>query len=133
MEQTYHGSCHCGGVRFEARLDLMQGTGRCNCSMCAKTRFWKAIVRADRFRLLAGESLLCEYRFGAGSIQHLFCSRCGVKPFGRGHLEGLGDFAAINIACLDGVSDEILAALPVRYEDGRRDRWEQAPAVTRHL
>ena len=41
----YSGSCHCGAVRFECRLDPAEGTSRCNCSVCAKGRFWKAIAR----------------------------------------------------------------------------------------
>jgi hypothetical protein len=31
-----------------------------------KTRFWKAIVKADGFRLLQGEDALSDYRFGGG-------------------------------------------------------------------
>ncbi len=134
MKKTYHGSCHCGAVRFECELDLAEGTSRCNCSICTKTRFWKAIARADEFRLLHGEDALVDYQFGSNSIHHRFCSRCGVKPFGSGEMEALGGrFYAVNIACLDDATDEELAQAPVIHEDGRNDRWDRAPAETRYL
>ena len=73
MRQTYAGKCHCGAVRFEADIDLSQPTYRCNCSICARTRFWPSIVAPDQFRLVAGEEELTEYRFNSMRNSHHFC------------------------------------------------------------
>jgi hypothetical protein len=133
MMKAYHGSCHCGAVQFECDLDLARGISKCNCSVCRKGRFWKAIVMADAFRLRQGADALSEYQFGRHAIHHLFCRHCGIKPFGRADMPELGgEFFAVNLACLDA-GDEELANAPVRYENGRNDDWQSAPAETRHL
>jgi hypothetical protein len=131
MRKSYNGSCHCGAVRFECEVDLDGPTSRCNCSICAKSRFWKTIVADADFRLLAGEKAMTEYRFGP-NIRHFFCATCGVKTFGRAALEEIGPFHAVNLMCLDA-SDEELAAAPILYENGRDNRWDEVPAVIRHL
>ena len=42
--KTYHGSCFCGAVAFEADGDLADGTMRCNCRFCRKMRYWEMLL-----------------------------------------------------------------------------------------
>jgi hypothetical protein len=132
-KRSYRGSCHCGAVKFEIDADLAAGTSKCNCSICTKHRFWKTIVKPEALRLIQGAGALSEYTFGGGAIRHMFCRTCGVKPFGRGEMPELGVFYGVNIACLDDATDAELAASPVKYENGRENDWDHAPAETRYL
>lgn len=149
MLKTYHGSCHCGAVRFECVLDLAPqaqrskpeldgvwwtSSFRCNCSWCAKTRIWKGFARPSGFRVTGGDEMLTEYRFGEAQIRHTFCSCCGVHPFASASFEPMGgDFYCINLACLDDATPDELAAAPIIYEDGRNDAWDRAPASSSYL
>ena len=133
MLKTYQGSCHCGTVRYEADIDLSEGTGRCNCSICAKRRFWGATVKPDAFRLLAGEDALGDYQFGSNSVHHRFCRSCGVATFGNGYVEEIGGaFTSISLATLEDAEAD-LAQAPVKYMDGRNNNWGNEPAETAHL
>lgn len=132
MRKTYHGSCHCGAVKFEADLDLTQSSYRCNCSICRRTRFWPAVARPEGFRLLAGEGELTHYAFNTRKNHHYFCRRCGVRAFGVGNDTPIGTMYGVNLGCLEDVTDEELARVPITYVDGRNDRQE-APAFFAHL
>src|SRR5579871_1054737 len=134
MMKTYQGSCHCGAVRFEADLDLAEGAGKCNCSICAKTRNWSAMTKPEGLRVLAGEDDLGAYQFGSKQGSHFFCKTCGVHTFGRGHVEEIGGaYASVRLAALDGVEAAELAEVPVRYMDGRNNNWWSPPLETRRL
>ncbi len=134
--KTYQGSCHCGAVRFEADLDLAEGSNRCNCSVCWKARAWFALAPPDRVRLLSGADAQAEYLWAPpGREKHLhyrFCKTCGIRTFGRGYAaEDPRSFYFVNVAALDGVDPKELEAAPLRYVDGRNDRYDQTPEHTR--
>jgi hypothetical protein len=149
MKSTYSGSCHCGVIRFEASIDLAPAgerspperpgiwwttTFRCNCSFCTKMRYWKAFVPAGDFQWMSGRESATNYQFAGREIDHYFCSTCGAQTFARSTLEQLGgEFYCVNIACLDGIEDRVLAAAPIAYEDGRNDAWNREPAETKYL
>ena len=112
----HHGSCHCGQVQFDVRLDLTQPVTVCNCSMCARSGTMLTFVAAEQFTLRSGEASLTDYQWGRRHIHHLFCSRCGIKPFARGTGRDGRPVVAVNVRCLDGVNvDEV----PVRRFDGK--------------
>lgn len=131
--KTYHGSCHCGAVRYEADIDLARGTIKCNCSVCAKMRFWAVQVPPSAFRLVQGREALREYRFHTRRDGHCFCGECGINVFSTGDAATSGPFVAVTVASLDDLPVEDLIAAPVRYIDGRNDNWTTPPAETRHL
>ena len=134
MLKTYRGSCHCGAVKFEADIDLAQGTNKCNCTVCTKTRNWNVIIKPGAFRLIAGEDAMSDYRFGSKQGAHLFCKTCGVRTFERGHIKEIGgDYVSIKLASLDDVDPKDLIEASVRYANGRDNKWWEPPAETRHL
>ena len=64
-------------MRFEVDAPAEIEAVDCNCSMCRRSGYLHLIVEADRFRLLAGDDVLTDYRFNTGTARHLFCSVCG--------------------------------------------------------
>ncbi|HEY3818491.1 MAG TPA: GFA family protein [Polyangiaceae bacterium] len=135
--KTYTGSCHCGAVRFKADIDLAEGVNKCNCSACHKARAWFAVVPTDRVRLLAGSDGHTVYEWvppgrAAANLHFQFCKTCGIRTFGRGERGPNGKpFCFINVAALDDVTPGEIAEAPVRYMDGRHDRYDRSPEDTR--
>lgn len=114
------GGCHCGAVRFEARLpEPPLPALDCDCSICAMTGFLHVMVPHADFELLIGRGALASYRFGTGAAEHLFCATCGVKSFyqPRSHAECW----SLNARCLDQAVE-----LEIERFDGKN--WDSAAA-----
>ena len=141
MTKTYHGSCICGAVKFEADIDFSKGTGKCNCTICRKLRFWGFHVKPADFRLLSDTSsevneaeLTTDYIYKSPAVHQLFCKKCGVHAYHRGDIPEVGGaFVSVNVACIDDIEHEELAELKVRYADGLNNNWWNEPKVKTYL
>jgi hypothetical protein len=56
------------------------------------------------------------YTFNKHVIQHRFCPKCGMHPYGEGIDPKGNAVAAINIRCLENIE---LEKIPVTHFDGR--------------
>lgn len=119
--KKHAGSCHCRAVKFTVEVDLAQGAGKCNCSICTKLAQLGVIVKPGAFDLVEGAEHLSTYEWGAKISKRHFCKHCGVLCFGRGFLEQIGgDYVSVNVNALDDVDP---AFVRTYYFDGRHDNW----------
>jgi hypothetical protein len=132
--RTYHGSCHCGQVRYEADIDLVAGTTKCNCTFCVKSRAWSAHVKPEAFKLLSGADALTRYHRNPQAPLKFSCATCSVRTHATGDAAWSGGpFVSIFLNTLDDASQDELAAAPVRYSDGLHDNWMNPPGDIRNL
>ena len=119
MLEQIEGGCHCGRVRFRARVDLGL-LSQCSCSVCTKKGILHLPTAPEDFELLRGKNALTVYTFGTGVAQHTFCSHCGMHAFYVPRSQP--DRITVNARCLDGIDGPSLE--PTRFFDGRH--WEEA-------
>ncbi len=121
--QTYHGSCHCGAVKFEVDADLSR-LGDCNCSMCSKKGSVHHRVPEERFRLISGADVLKAYQFNKKIATHFFCQNCGIHTYS--HPRTAPNMYNVNIRSLDDF-DLQSAEYKLSHFDGQN--WETAFAA----
>ena len=133
--ETFHGSCHCKQLKYEADLDLSQGTGKCNCSYCWKVRNWSIGIKPEQFRWLEGEADAGKYGFHPNSTNsHVFCKKCGVRIGTTGYIEQIGGaYWSVALSTLDDLPLEKLLGAPIRFMNGRDNAWFHEPEEKRHL
>jgi len=119
MLETREGGCHCGQVRFRARVDL-DLLSQCSCTVCTKKGILHLPVFPVDFELLCGKNALTVYTFETGVAQHPFCKYCGMHAFYVPRSQP--DKVTVNARCLDGIDGPGLR--PLRFFDGRH--WEEA-------
>lgn len=102
----FHGSCHCGAVRFAFDADPITEGIRCNCSICRRkgavlSKTWITDVTVE------GRERLSVYHWGDRMMNHWFCPTCGISPFSD-PIDRPGTYR-VNLGCVDGVDPYALA------------------------
>lgn len=98
---TYHGSCHCGDIKFTFEHEEITSGLHCNCSICRRKGALMSdfILPAAELQIDAKPASLGLYRFGSGVAKHYFCKQCGIYPFHE-TLRKPGHFR-VNLGCID--------------------------------
>ncbi len=106
------GQCHCGAVRFEAKLtDGFDTIQRCNCSFCRMRGAIAVSAAMDGVTIVKGRETLTSYRFNTMTAEHFFCSRCGIYTHHQRRSDP--DLYGVNVACLEGISPFDFLEVPV--------------------
>ena len=106
---------------------------RCLLAVLCAMLVGAAVAKEGEFRLLEGQEKLTKYLFNTRKNEHYFCQVCGVRAFGIGTETPIGRMYGVNLGCLEGLSEEELAAVPVTYLDGLHDNWGTPPEFTSHM
>jgi hypothetical protein len=108
----YHGSCHCGAVRFSLEAEIAEGY-TCDCSLCRRRSALMATVHESRLKITQGEANLGLYQWNARIAKHYFCRTCGIYPFHK--KRSMPDHFGVNLNCLE---DFDVKSVPVRAAEG---------------
>jgi hypothetical protein len=122
----YHGSCHCGNVKFSVKATKKLTITLCNCKICYMSGHQELMIPESNFELHCGQEFLKPYRFGNRIADHTFCAVCGIMPFyrPRSHPEG---FFSVNARCL-----ELDIAENIEYVEFDGKNWEESIKAGKH-
>jgi hypothetical protein len=112
----YQGSCHCGNIAFEAEGEIGQVLD-CNCSMCMRRGGLLWFLKPESFHLKTPRENVSTYQFNKHVIEHHFCAKCGIAPFGEGTDPKGNRMVAVNARCLEGFDPQ---TAQITHFDGRK-------------
>ncbi len=106
--ETYHGSCHCGAIKFSFQSEPIERGIRCNCSICRRkgALMSEFTLAPDEFHYEAEEGALGLYQFDSKVAEHYFCKKCGIYTF-HATFRKPGHYR-VNLGCIDSVDTEAL-------------------------
>ena len=107
-----NGACHCGTVKFRARLvDGLKTARRCTCSFCRMRGAVAVSADINGLEITAGKDVLSLYQFNTKAAEHYFCSVCGIYTHHKRRSNP--NHYGVNLACLEGMSPFDLEEVPV--------------------
>lgn len=112
MSEVRTGSCHCGAVAFEVRLEGgLKNLRRCNCSLCRRKGAIMAGVPLENLRVVRGADRLSLYQWNTMTAKHYFCSVCGI--YTHHQRRSNPNEYGFNVACIEGIDPYSLGEVPV--------------------
>lgn len=121
--------CACRAVQLRVRVDLSEGTRRCNCTTCRKRGWWSVVAPMDAVEIVEGEACVAVGAENPYWTQRT-CVRCGIVLFGVITAPGAGGpQLSVNVRLLEDVE---LHGVPVLWLDGLHDTWAPIATIPHH-
>lgn len=113
--KTHKGSCHCGAVEFEVKLEgEIDKVRHCDCSLCRRRSAFVASATLENLTVTKGAENLALYQFNTGTAKHYFCKNCGIYTHHQ-RRSNPNEFG-FNVACIEGINPFDFA--PAKVYDG---------------
>jgi len=116
MPQRYHGSCHCGAIKFDFESEEISSGLRCSCSVCSRkgAMMNPEAIPPGGLNLEANENDVGLYQFGSKVAKHYFCNNCGIYTHNE-MLRMPGHFR-VNLGCIEELDS---SDFEIRIFDGK--------------
>jgi len=117
--RRFHGSCHCGNIRF--RFDWPEQTATipiraCGCSFCQKHgAVWTSNPNGLFQLTIDDPAQAVAYRFGTKTADFHLCTACGVPPIVTCTMAGRR-YAVLNVNTFNNVDASIFDKSPMDFD-----------------
>lgn len=131
-DQRFHGSCHCGNIRFWFDWPGQTATipiRACGCSFCQKHgAVWTSNPNGQFQLTIDDPAQAVAYQFGTKTADFHLCTACGVPPIVTCTMAGRR-YAVLNVNTFNDVDAAIFDRSPTDFDgetvDSRLDRRQR--------